>query len=85
MVTKYSTKDEDEKFKVWNAKSGGFYLNQRGKDKVMLHKAGCWHHGSGSGFKSTTHVKWTAERFEDLESYAKKQDFQLERCQDCKI
>ncbi len=75
----------DEQFKQWLAsRSGGFYLNYKWKQAWMLHKADCWHFGSGAGVKATTNSKVCSEDVKELEKWANDNNVAIMDCPDCR-
>ncbi len=81
----FSTPARDQEFKDWHAQHPqGFYLNERGHGEVMLHKVGCFHHGSGKRFRSTTRFKVGSDDREKLMEWAKKRNLKVVPCSSCK-
>jgi len=91
MEIEFLTEEQDQDFKDWHSQHpDGFYLNERGKNKVMLHKVGCWHlQGPGlwpetDDYCSTANFKIASDNCEDLESWAKRKESKLVPCGHCK-
>lgn len=84
MEKEFLTQEQDQEFKDWHSQHPhGFYLNERGKGEVMLHKVGCFHHGSGEGFSSTTKFKVGSDERKELETWAKTNNSKLVSCGHC--
>lgn len=85
MIKEFTSKEQDQQFKDWHAQNlDSFYLNERGKSEVMLHKVDCFHHGSGEGFSSTTNFKIGSGSRKELEAWAKNKNYKVVSCGHCK-
>ena len=74
----------DDQFKQWIASYPHFfYLNYQRKQTWMLHRADCWHFGSGEGVKATTYSKVCSGTITDLDKWAKDNHSAITNCPDC--
>ena len=85
MVEIFLDLSQDQQFKDWLAQHpDSFYLNKvPGKTKVMLHKVGCFHLGSGEGVVTTTHAKFASDNLHSLIAWAAKEGMAVDVCQTC--
>jgi len=91
-MREFRTPDKDKEFKDWHSQNPeSFYLNQKGKGVVMLHKVGCWHlqrsgpWSESDDFCTTTKFKIVSDNREELETWAKNEKMKLDRCGHCKL
>ena len=93
-MREFRTPDKAKEFQKWHEQNPeGFYLNQKGKGAVMLHKVGCWHlHRAGPWLESesdnycpTAKFKIVSDNREELETWAKIENMKLKLCGHCKL
>ena len=83
MIRLFWTQKDLHPFNVWASEGKGFYLNERSSEGVMLHSAACVHYGSGDNFEKLSRSKWAADAEEELNKWAKENNWNLVRCKDC--
>jgi hypothetical protein len=84
-IRKFAGADRDQDFCQWlNDNPTGFYLNERTKHSVMLHRVGCSHLGDGSEVNTTKNFKVASQEIEPLQQWANLHEFELTNCCTCK-
>ena len=74
----------DEQFKHWaTSHPDDFYINIRSQTSGRLHKASCWHLGSGEGVSSTSNSKICSNSIEELRTWAQEHSLELIDCTHC--
>jgi prevent-host-death family protein len=84
-VHEFTTSAENADFKGWlRDHRHGFYLNERSRGAMMLHRVGCHHIGSGEGFSTTSNAKAAADSREALLTWAAEKGLPVVDCSTCR-